>query len=179
MLFPRRPKELRTTLRRHAGRADAPVFVYRFPSPEEEAAQMFRTVEELQGDPAAMSKLDGLTGEALQAELERLVLAGELKTQSRADVLCALFDRQLITIENLEFPVGSPSAECRITEVFDRDRHLADIPGAWKIEVGIEIEQRIRSYLSDAEEGNSSSPSSSGDGSAALTPSTADVEVGA
>lgn len=169
MRIPKRPTTLRTTLREHAERTDAPVFVYRFPTPEEEAAQMFATVEEIQGDPTVMAKLEGLTGPALASEVERLLVAGEVKTASRSQRLCSLFDRQLVTIENLEFPAAPGAAA---TEPFELSKHLRDIPGDWKVEVAVEIERRVRTYLSEFEEGNSSSPSSSAEGPTAMTLST-------
>lgn len=163
MRIPRRPTQLRTTLREHAGRDDAPVFVYRFPTPREEADLLFQAVEKIQGSPEAMAKLGGLNGADLAIEINRLAQAGEIVLERRSTALCALCDQQLVTVENLQID-GAP---------FDRERHLQDLPGDWKVEIGFEIERRLRSYLTEVEEGNSSSPSSSGAEPAATTSSTA------
>jgi len=154
MRIPTRPTELRTTLRDHTGQDDAPVFVYRFPTPAEEAELLVTSVSSLKADPAVSEHLAQIEDRAAKAaEIQRLYLEGEVSTNGQfGRYLCELFDHYILRIEHLV--IGDVP--------FHRDRHLEDIPGAWKIEVAREIQQRVGGYLTEPEEGNSSSPSSSG-----------------
>lgn len=164
MQIPRRPKELRTTLRHHAGREDAPVFVYRFPTPDDEVQLLYLSLGQLRSDPRLAAQLQEIEDkEEMARKLEQLLEAEE--GWGYGTYLCRVFDRQILRIEQLE--IGD--------EPFDRQKHLDDVPGDWKLEVAREIQTRMKDYVTEEEEGNSSSPSSSGDARSTASPSMPDA----
>lgn len=154
MRIPTRPKEVSTTLADFRDQEDAPEFFYRFPSAEDEADLLMDSVSSLVADPRIQEELANLDKEARAERVNELLASGEISVSNRyGRYLCEVFDRFITRIEQLE--VGDPP------EAFDLERHLGDIPGPWKMEVGREIITRAKSHLTEIEEGNSSSPSSS------------------
>lgn len=156
MRIPRRPREVSTTLAHHAGLPDGerPVFVYRFPSAAEQLQSVFDAVSGVEAEPGVMARLAGITDvEERARELERLMGEGKVAVNTRRGAyICGLFDRQLVRIDHLEIEGDGP---------FDVIKHLPELPAEWKFEVGQEIEQRLKNYLTEIEAGNSSSPSHS------------------
>lgn len=131
--IPLRPTEYETTLPDMEGIADRPIFVYAALTPEEEADWALRGAEASGAFEPEEEVEDDAVDALYPAKLRRLTR-----------LYCELFDTKIVRIDKLQ--VGE--------EPFDRERHLAHIPGRWKVAIGREILSRINAPLTPAEEGN-------------------------
>lgn len=163
MRIPRRPTEVRTTLPEHADQEDAPVFVYRFPTPQEEVRITSNLATGLLDDPEVRKRIFAAAEEDRLELVQELLAEGAVEPDTRRFLssLVELFDELLVRIEHLEIDAEDEAAE---PEPFDRERDLDQVPGEWKVAVGREIYRRLQGYLAPREVGNSSSPSSSPEG---------------
>ncbi len=154
MQIPSRPTELTYTLRHHREREDAPEFVYRLPTSEEQAEIQSVSVDAALKDPELVKELAALDDpEEMGKLIEERIRDGRVKGPSFAALLCRFFDDFVTRIDGLIIE----------KEVFDPAKHGDDIPGSWKLEVGGHIRERLERHLTEVEEGNSFSPSSSAD----------------
>ncbi len=154
MKIPKRPSEFRYTLRHHAERDDAPTFVFRLPDAEEEVELQKSAVDAVLRNPEVRAEIAASEDPDERAGMiERRLLAGEIEGISWAGQICGLFDACLLRIDGLWID----------DEAYDHAKHRGDIPGTWKAEVGHHIRERQQRHLTEVEEGNFSSPSSSAD----------------
>ncbi len=154
MRIPIRPEEITTVLPDHRDLEGAPEFIYRYPTPEDEADILMESVSAIVADPSVAQELQGMTKEERAKRVDELLTSGRLSVDTKyGRYLCRLFDQFILRVPGLE--LGEPP------EPFDRQKHLKDIPGAWKMAIGKEIQERLKNAMTEIEEGNSSSPSSS------------------